>query len=276
VQVYDLILLEAFFEQNAPAGGRHLRDVTCGVHGEPTPRWRQVQRARLVGLGAPDEHGERHRFAIAEVPLAPDGSFQLLVPPRVSFDVQAVSGDGLAISSPERWLYTLPGEKHTLSIPRSLFSQTCEGCHGALNGQPTPAFGRPDVVSSASRTMAMWNASERRTVEALAATDREGWIAVGWAEDIAPLVTSRCSGCHTGGGGAPAPALDATATAVALAPYVGELAIRSPLAELLLATELDAHGPPPAHPTTELRPEELATVMRWLDLGAPPRRAVLP
>ncbi len=276
VQVFDLILLEAFFEQNAPGGGRHLRDVTCVVHGEPNPRWQQVQQARIVGLGAPDARGERHRFVLADLPLAPDASFQVLVPPRVSFDVQAVSRAGLALSSPERWLYTLPGEKHTLSIPRNLYAQTCEGCHGALNGRPTPAFGRPDVVSSASRTMAMWSESERKNLEAPAATDRAGWVAVGWDEDIAPLVAARCVSCHASAAGAPAPVLDGAAAGAAIGPYVGELAIRSRLAELLLATELDAPGAPPAHPATGLSRDELATLLRWLDLGAPPRRAVLP
>ncbi|MCC6995560.1 MAG: hypothetical protein IT370_13200 [Deltaproteobacteria bacterium] len=267
LQVYDLPLLEAFFEHSVPAGVRHVAAERCAVHGDEVPGWRQVRWARVVGAAplGPGGQGEAPRFILAEVPLAADGSFQVRVPARVPFDVQSLDEDRMALGTPARWLYTLPGEKHTLSIPRALYSQTCEGCHGDMSGRRSQSFGHPDVVSSASRTLAMWD-SEARVARAPAEVAP---LAVGWDEDVAPLAQRRCggAGCH--------PRLDAETLRRSIDP--GGLATQSRLVELLLGRELGAPGSAPAEPHVPgLSRDELLTLTRWIDLGAPQRRARLP
>ncbi len=299
LEVYDLPLLAMFFEQTAPFGERHLDAETCAVHGEAVPAWRQIRWARVVGAEprrAPDddddndnEAGPPRQLVLAEVPLAEDGSFQVLIPPGVPFDVQALSADRLALSTPGRWLYTHPGEKHALSIPRALYTQTCEGCHGSLSGARSTSLGMPDVVSSASRTAAMWDAErgERRppanvvapaSVGAAAPLAVTAPLAVGFAEDVAPVLARACASCHDGA--APAAGLDLTGDGAhaRLSPWIdpGGLSTRSPLVERLLGGELAADGAAPAAPHAPLSDDDRLTLTRWIDLGAPDRRARLP
>lgn len=284
--VFDLVLLDAFFTQSAPAGERHLRSAVCTVHGHDMPPDQQLAYARIVGalpLSA-GERGPPPRFVIAEVPLEDDGSFQALLPARVAFDIQALNADRMALASPNRWLYTHPGEKHSLSIPRTLFSQTCSGCHGQLSGQGELPFGRPDVITSASRTLAMWDADslevrKPRDYSAPNTGPGVGFVSVGFDEDVAPIVAARCASCHGGDGAAPR--LDSDSRAFeALRAHVDHaegLAYESYLMEMLYGRELGASRALPAtgpHPDAEGLPEsELTTFVRWIDLGAPRTRA---
>ncbi|MCA9678674.1 MAG: hypothetical protein KC464_26840, partial [Myxococcales bacterium] len=195
LEVYDLVLLAAFFEQTAPIGAHHLDAPGLGADGVATPTWRQIRWARVVAAEPrrAGDAGPPRQLILAEVPLADDGSFQATIPSGVPFDLQALSADRLALSRPGRWLYAHPGEKHALSIPRALFAQTCAGCHGSLSGSRMTSFGVPDAVTSASRTEAMWDAERgARRPPPAAATP----IAIGYAEDIAPIVARACTGCH--------------------------------------------------------------------------------
>jgi hypothetical protein len=285
VVVFDLVLLDAFFTQSVPAGERHLRDEVCTVHGHEMPRDQQLAYARIVGAlpNTDGQTGPPARYVIAEVPLEDDGSFQTLLPTHVAFDIQGLNADRMALASPNRWLYTHPGEKHSLSIPRTLYSQTCSGCHGQLSGEGPLPFGRPDVVTSASRTLAMWDAD---TLEVRRPRDYSkpgagtgiGFVSVGFDEDIAPIVAAKCTECHAAGGAAPR--LDDDSSFDALREVVDHregLAYESYLIEMLYGRELGAARTLPVsepHPKADaLLDSELTTFVRWIDVGAPRTRA---
>ena len=287
--VFDLPLIDVFFEQNLPAGERHLMDAICPVCGEPQHTDDQVRYARVIGakpLG-PNETGPPERYIIAEVPLEKDGSFQLVIPSEVPFDLQSLNADRMALRSPNRWLYTLPGEKHTLSIPRTLFAQTCSGCHGTLSGEHTNTFGRPDAITSASRTLAVWDeAKHQNRLPANYDFDEHDYrtapFAIGFDEDIQPIIERRCVGCHSGTNPAAGIRLEGDAAFERLRDLVDHkqaLAVKSFLIETLAGRELSAPRELARNaPHPESRPldtEELRQFIRWVDLGAPRERASL-
>ncbi len=265
LQIYDLVGVEHLFEQFTPTGGRHLRAATCPICGQRHDPMDQVTKVRLVGL----EPGEDRRFVIAEAELEPDGSFQALVPSRTSFEVQALNPQGMAVSALRRWLYLHPGEKHTLSVPRALYAQTCGGCHGSLSGRREDVLRRPDVITSASRTQAVWD--PRRHARRTPTDYSEARRAATWREDVQPLIETRCAGCHDS-----AP-LDLTGPGAyeALRGRVEHregLAIRSPLLETLMGQELHAPGKARGAPHPAERPldeSELQLLVRWIDLRSP-------
>ena len=157
LQIFDLILLDSFFEQATPVGVRHLAAPVCNSCNELTPEIEQVHFARIIGI-KPQQKGERieQRYIIAEAPIEADGSFYLQIPSEVSFDIQSLNAMRMSLRSPNRWLYSHPGEKHTLSIPRILYAQTCSGCHGGITGKPQDTLRKPDAITSASRTKAIF------------------------------------------------------------------------------------------------------------------------
>lgn len=271
LHVADLPLLDAFFEQIVPVGPRHIATASCPICGTETPDVDQVQGVRLVGWR------DDRRVTIAELPLEPDGSFYAAVPSGLAFDLQSLNGRGMALRSPNRWLYAQPGELHTLSIPRRLFAQTCGGCHGGLTGRPADTLRRPDAMTSASRTLANWS-QESGTGRMPANWSGDGPVELREASfdtDVRPIVEARCASCHAGKDPAAGVNLTGTEAYEALRRYTaGEgLAIESALTEKLLGRELHAPGAiagdrphPSAHPLSE---QELAAVVRWIDLGVP-------
>jgi len=290
VVVFDLVLLDAFFEQSAPAGVRHLRDEVCTIHGERMPDIDQIKYARIIGAVPQREGdvGEPKHYVIAELELASDESFQALVPPFVAFDIQALNGDRMALSSPRRWLYTHPGEKHTLSIPRTLYAQTCSGCHGILSGKGKLPYGRPDIVSSASRTVAMWDdaqATERkpRDYSKPGLQPSPSHNSFGFDEDIQPILKRRCVSCHVASNPKAAVDLSTDDAFENLRRYVNHRegkAIESFLMELLLGKELKARRTLKTrwpHPSRRhVTADELLTFTRWIDLGASRKRTQIP
>ena len=276
LMVSDLVVLDAFFEQNLPAGERQLRRE-------------QVRYARVIGAQplTAGQTGPPRRFVVAEVPLEKDGSFQLAIPSEVAFDVQSLDADRMALGSPNRWLYVLPGEKHTLSIPQMLYAQTCAGCHGTFSGKRTNTFGRPDAITSASRTLAIWDDAKHETrppvnYDVAGGRYRTEPFSVGFEEDIRPILDLHCVSCHSGA--ERAAGLDLTGTDAfgqlrRLVDHRQAMARRSFLAETLLGRELSAprrlERSEPHPRDTPLPPAELHQVMRWIDLGAPRERVVL-
>ncbi|MCP4729169.1 MAG: hypothetical protein GY872_03745 [Roseibacillus sp.] len=279
VQVYDMVLLDAFFEQSTPTGVRHLGSPVCPSCMDPTPDLEQVRYARIIATEPQDEgdRGEPRRVMIGEVPLETDGSFAMQVPSGISFDIQSLNGMQMALRSPNRWLYCHPGEKHGLSIPRPLYAQTCSGCHGGLTGKSEDTLRRPDAISSASRTQAIWDLPNhhKRNPANYGKSNEAMLTAVSYQRDILPIVRAKCVACHAGP--VPAAKLDLAGETGydALTTHVNlhdKLAIRSYLIEKLHGRELHAtralSGDHP-HPSQQrLTREELLAFVRWVDLGA--------
>jgi len=130
------------------------------------------------------------------------------------------------------------------------------------------------VLTGASLSVAGAPATERRVLE----PDDDP---LGFAEDIAPLLESRCAGCHGGPNAEGDFAIDgADPYADLTAPHDPEgwawvdaaagLARRSCLVEPLIGRELDCPRPLAAHPATALTSEELGRITLWIDLGASP------
>ncbi|HJP04371.1 MAG: hypothetical protein CL799_12005 [Chromatiales bacterium] len=281
--VFDMVLLDVFFEQNVPTGERRLMDGACTDCGADYSIDNQISYARVIGAQplAAGEAGPPKRYVIAEVPLEKDGSFQVVIPSLVNFDIQSLNAERMALRSPNRWLYTMPGEKHTLSIARMLYTQTCAGCHGTLSGKHTNTFGRPDAITSASKTMAVWDDKEHTTLppvnyDVAAKKYRTAPFSVGFEEDIKPVLARRCISCHSGTqaeAGLNLAAGNAFTQLRKQVDYRQALAIRSPLLETLLGRELQAPEPLASDPShlheNLLPPEELQQVIRWVDLGVP-------
>ncbi|MEK7468679.1 MAG: hypothetical protein AAB074_14810 [Planctomycetota bacterium] len=277
LQVFDLPLLDAFFTQSTPVGVRHIASDVCPSCGDATPDIDQVHLARIVGLQArPDPAAQPRRFLIAEVPLAEDGSIQAAIPAGIAFDIESVNARGMALRSPNRWLYTLPGERHTLSIPRPLFAQTCGGCHGGLTGAPADILRRPDIITSASRTQAIWDVEKRRK---LLPSNWDGGrapapVEVSFEKSVRPILERRCLECHEGSGAVSGVNLAGEAAYDTLLRFIDlddRRAIVSRLAERLEGRELHAPGVAPAAPHPDGAPlpdEDLRAIYRWIDLGA--------
>jgi len=266
LQVSDLVLLEAFFEQITPVGVINMASS-------------EVKYARIVGA-EPQQKGDSgmvKRFLIAEVPLEKDGSFYVQIPSKTSFDIQSLNAQKMAIRTPNRWLYCQPGEKHSLSIPRNLFTQSCAGCHGSLTGLKEDVTRRPDAISGASRTLSMWNDEEQKTLlPANYSEDAE--IAgqyVSYDKNIKPIIQQKCIGCHKKGNKEGIVDLSGENAYNSLREYVEyqeALAIKSDLIEILLGKEFGA--PQKNREITihnsenPLNEDEILTFIRWIDLGA--------
>ncbi|MDP6929278.1 MAG: hypothetical protein QF412_06210, partial [Planctomycetota bacterium] len=281
VQVYDMMLLDAFFEQSTPAGVRHLGSPVCPSCKDITPDLAQLRSVRVIATEpqGEDDRGEPRRVMIGEALLETDGSFAMQVPSGMSFDLQSLNGLGMALRSPNRWLYCHPGEKHGLSIPRPLYAQTCSGCHGGLTGKSEDTLRRPDAISSASRTQAVWdlrNHHKRRPANY--GKSNEAMVkVVSYEQDVLPIVRAKCLDCHAGPRAEAELDLTGPDGYDALIRHVNlreKLAIRSYLIEKLHGRELEAPRtltgdvPHPSSSSGQLTREELLAFVRWIDLGA--------
>lgn len=299
IECYDYPLLESFLTDFAPVGPRRFRDdddlpphervAGIRVLAQQPPHRADVRRvdtadpfatARGLGVHAPST-------IVAEVPLEPDGSFQVQVPTEVPLRVQGTNADGMAIHSMNRWFYLQPGEKLTFSIPRSVFPLRCAGCHGALTGDRTDALGPPDGVTSASRVMATWNPETHRRRPPHRPRPR----AIDFRRDVQPILDRACVRCHDERTppdlrGAPTAHFTVAYESLhALAdPDSGDFANKRYIAEreassaasylfekltgreLLAPAVLDTPGAP--HPKAPLSDADLRTLVRWVDLGA--------
>ncbi|NUN15295.1 MAG: hypothetical protein HUU55_16830 [Myxococcales bacterium] len=277
LQIYDLPLLAAFFEQTTPIGERHIAHGTCGACGKTSADVDQIQFLRVVGQLVDHDTNELKKAVLAELPIMADGSVQAVIPSGVPFDIEAVNGMGMTVSSPHRWLYAHPGEKHTLSIPRSLYTQTCAGCHGSLSGVSEQSVGLVDAVTGASRTLAIWDAKNhrRRTVPNFESGSPNPAEFIGFEKDIRPLLEKHCVSCHSDV--EPKAGLSLTGPTayeklLKLVDKDDRRATRSHLIERLVGRELYAPAVLPTagpHPSPKaLSQREISTFIRWIDLGA--------
>jgi hypothetical protein len=153
-------------------------------------------------------------------------------------------------------------------------------CHGALDGDRTHVARNPDVMTSASRTLARFEGQNPRRPLQVLVLAASMFLPVDFETVIQPLLDRACVSCH--GGGEPAAGLDLSATpdgrfdVAYTSLYARDLvdqtegsARRSRLAEVILGEELDAPGSPiPGH-TTDLDDTETRALLRWLDVGSP-------
>lgn len=301
IECYDYFLLQSFLTHFAPHGERDFKqdEIRYVRIVQQTPPSQADLEPALPAGPAPDPFATRvsagvhaRQHIVAEVPVEADGSFYVRVPTEVPLIVQGLNADKMAVHAMNRWFYLQPGEKLTFSIPRSIFSARCAGCHGALTGGRDALLGPPDVSSAASRVAATWEPQLglRREPHPIAR------VSVDYRRDVQPLLDRRCVSCH-GGEGLPAANLDLRGLPDgpwtrsyqslhrledpasgdhARKRYINEreaLASESPLLELLTGRPLSAGSelltPGVPHPEDDpLTADELLTLTRWIDLGA--------
>jgi len=282
IEVYDFNLIASFLTNFTQTGSRDI---------PPAEAIKYVRAIGVLPLSREDVEGiedadpqatavskgvHTRKLIIGELPLEPDSSLYLEVPPNVAWIVQALDKDKRALYTLQRQFYTQPGERFTLSIPRSKFVNTCGGCHGSLTGDPMENIGPPDIVTEASRVMATWDPQERkRRIPAAKGARLTDYISIDFVKDIQPVLDKHCVACHSSG------ALDLRGTPTrhysiayesllqlrdpasgnfADKKYVNEreaLASQSPLIDKLMTAD-----------HRYLSDEELLLLIRWVDIGA--------
>ncbi|RKZ81715.1 MAG: hypothetical protein DRR19_21770 [Candidatus Parabeggiatoa sp. nov. 1] len=284
-QIYDYYLIDAFFEQTAPMGQKRLSLPVDPVTGKAVPEIDQVKFVRVVA-GLPQKKGDQGiptQVMVAEVPLSSDGSFHVAAPSGASFLLQSLNSDRMALRSLSRWFYTHPGEKYSLSVPYTLFAQTCGGCHGSMTGVPTDTFRHVDAVTSASRTATTWDHKKHKKLKPINWNTAVTLTRLTYEKDIRPILEDKCVSCHSEenpAGGLALTGEHAFTNLLAFVNYREALSSRSYLIEKLTGKELHAprklQGDIP-HPSKmlienqgekQLTGDELLTLIRWIDLGA--------
>jgi hypothetical protein len=114
------------------------------------------------------------RRILGEVPVAPDGSFNVEVPANVSVELQLIDENGLTLRSCG-WIGT-----------HNHFNQGCIGCHE--DPELTPENLMVDALTSPSVVVAP-PAEQRRTID--------------FRRDVLPIVIQKCLPCHAQGGSPP-------------------------------------------------------------------------
>jgi len=254
-----------------------------------------------IGRGG---HGMRR--VIAEFPATSDRSVYVRVPAGVSFYVQTLDDARMATATFNQWFFVLPGEKLKQVTRREVWNTRCGGCHGSRSGTPGDTVTTPDVLTQASRVVANYDAENRTDIPPVPfGIQPDSRTEIDYERDVQPILTARCAtaGCHVSGASAPDlsaragtagfsgsyEALTAPGTAsgngYSYVDPVSSRATTSYLAEMLRHKDLDA---PRAYDASgcncghEMSLTELATMMRWMDLGAryrgvaPKTKPVLP
>ncbi len=225
---------------------------------------------------------------LAELPIAPDGTFQVDAPAGVPFRVQGLDARGMAVGAMHnRWYDLSPGQTIRQGVghenPR-FYGTQCAPCHGALDGDPNNVFIEPDVMTTATVTRSRFERGDPRRPIAPPAVGDATRAAVDFEDDVQPILDGACVECH---GVDDALDLRGEPTTWFTESYETLLTLddegdhrfvdastgsarRSPLVERLLGEELDAPGAAPPDGTRhgDLTDEEIAVIARWIDLGA--------
>jgi hypothetical protein len=210
------------------------------------------------------------RRILGEVPMAPDGSFNVEVPANTPVELQLVDENGLALRSCG-WI----GTHHH-------FNQGCIGCHE--DPELTPENVMVEALKSSSVVVSP-PVEQRRSID--------------FCRDLMPIVTQRCLPCHAPGGsvpdltaGAAAPDLARAVYEVLLEPAAGSpdgdvrgkyvdpgRARTSALVWHLLGKNTSrpwdgdaVRGTPkpiPVDAKLPLTAEETRRFVEWIDIGAP-------
>lgn len=296
-----LPMIEALLGNLAPSGAKQ---PLAGI-----ARVRLIEHLPLTPLAraatALGPHGPAR--ILAELPVEADGSFQGRVPAGVAFRLQPLDEQGMAIGTMHnRWYSALPGQVITQGISSATgtarYGSMCGACHGEASGAArAPVLESPDAITSASLSLARFDRQNpRKPIEPPLLGDSTR-VEIDFAGDVAPILEARCVRCHDEGA---ALELSSTPTERFTRAYESLLAPgersgggrdlvddaegrarTSFLVELLVGSELEAPGtlarPGLAHPAdldgqVPLEDVELATLVRWIELGAtfvgrPPR-----
>ncbi|MCC7110067.1 MAG: hypothetical protein IT382_12310 [Deltaproteobacteria bacterium] len=302
-----LPLIDAILTQLPPAGVKTERhDIrwvriveALPTHPANAPEIAAAEtRAGLAGATTLSLSGRAPARIIAELPLASDGTFHVELPAWTAFRLQALDDDKWSVGTlHNRWYYLAPGQVMTQGASTEapdIYSARCAACHGAQNGDPTQAFIKPDILTTASVTLSRYEAGNPRRPLPPLPLGEDTAFGVDVLADVQPLLVERCAGCH--GGAEPAAGLSLTAAPTQhfsdayeslLAPGSGSVggrryvadddgsARRSFLMEQLTGRELDAPRRLPSRPPTEatdhrglLADDELLLLVRWIELGA--------
>lgn len=148
--------------ESVPRGSiKRLRIVGMPVKTHPTMDYPSI------GLTTHDSG----RFVLGTVPVEEDGSAFFRVPSGVTFFIQALDEEGMAVQTMRSGVYLHPGQ-----------SYTCIGCHEQRGMAP------PNVASLAAR----------REPSQLASGPEGSWP-LDYATLIQPVLDRQCAGCHKPG-----------------------------------------------------------------------------
>ena len=221
------------------SGKLYTIDVNIHDLGDQLPAG--AARSLRVVEGVPRaERPPTHRL-LGTIPIADDGSFQVQVPANTPLQLQLLDADGLAIRS-SAWLWV-----------RNHAAQGCVGCHEDPERTPPNRF----VKAVQSPAPVLDQPPEKRRT-------------VGFAQDVKPILESKCLTCH--GPGGKGPRLDAEGIVTPGA------ARRSRLMWHVLGRntarpwdpEASLPGPKTATTPGTLSPDEVRALVEWIDLGGQP------
>ncbi|MEM6958231.1 MAG: hypothetical protein AAF645_21290, partial [Myxococcota bacterium] len=103
---------------------------------------------------------------LGQAGLQADGSLRVLVPGGIPILMQSTDGGGTPLSFAEgapfsgertqrEQIQLYPSERLNQSFPRRFFNGMCGTCHGSVSGRELDVAVLPDILTHASRTMAM-------------------------------------------------------------------------------------------------------------------------
>ncbi len=295
-----LPVIDALLDGLPPAGQKRLRDDLIAVRlvealpytpsgrAPVDPSTLRHPQAGATRTGAGPRNPAR---ILAELPLEDDGTFHVALPAGVAFRVQGLDADGVAVGRPHnRWFDVNPGQVIPQGVQPRHYTSLCAACHGALDGDPTAVFQPPDLLTTASLSLARYDGQDPRRPRAPPVAGSDTRVEVDFVRDVQPILTARCASCHQGAAPPAGLSLTDAPTAVytdayesLLAPGEGSAnghawvdgvdggAFGSFLAEALLGRELGAPRalatPGAPHPSA-LPDVERRTLLRWMDLGA--------
>ncbi|RMH43175.1 MAG: hypothetical protein D6689_05930 [Deltaproteobacteria bacterium] len=281
---FDLAVAMTVAAEDSPSRGKPFDEMAS-----------KIRYVRLVEEIAPDgtavgRAARGMRRVLAEFPATTDRSVYVELPAGVPFFIQTLDDMRMATATFNQWFFVLPGEHLKQVTRREVWNTRCGACHGSKSGEPGDTVTTPDVLTQASRVVANYDAATRTDKPPVPyGLEPDERLEVDFARDVQPILTARCAtaGCHDGTvapdltdrpgvefSGAyealTAPGAD-SANGFAYVDPMSSSARRSYLAEVLLGRDLDA---PRAYDSTgcpgagQMSLTELATLMRWMDLGA--------
>ena len=156
-----------------------LLDVYQGLSSIPRGT---VRGLRIVGVPAKDHptmnrpvmgltRDDPGKFVIGTVPVEEDGSAYFRVPSGVSFFMQAVDEEGMAVQTMRTAVYVQPGQEHT-----------CVGCHEQRNTAPPNSY----------------PIAARRQPSKITPGPEGSWP-LDFAAMVQPVMDKHCTSCHAPG-----------------------------------------------------------------------------